>query len=84
MAAHGSHVFVDGSAHVPESVQSSTHLPLPPFQPLSYGVSAAHDAQSEASGPLHVVHDVWHAWHLSVEVALPPSHVKPTSIASQS
>ena len=66
-------MFVSLLPHSPRDVQSATHAPTKPFQPLRNGVSAAQDVQSDSLVPLQVAHEGEHGAHTSGVVALPPA-----------
>ena len=44
----------------------------------------AHVLQSLDVLPLHVAQAAWHGWHASMDVGVPPEHVKPASMVVQS
>jgi len=48
---------------------------------LKKGCDEAHVEHWVADGPVHVVQEEWHRWHVSGDVRLPPAQVKPASMA---
>ena len=69
---------LDALAYFPVGVQSPMHVPA---SGLEKGCVEAHEVHSASEGPEHVAHDASHVTHVSEEVALPPLHVHPPSMA---
>lgn len=65
------------SAYLPTGRHEARHEP----GASKNGYDAAHAMQSIAKGPEHVAHDSWQVMHVSLEDALPPEQVKPSSTA---
>lgn len=78
-ASHGWQMLLL-SANLATGRQEARHVPAPPSGPSKKGCDEAHVVHWSSDGPEHVLHDAWHATHLSAELALPPEHVKPASI----
>jgi hypothetical protein len=65
------------SAYLAMGRQEARHVP----GALKKGCEEAHATHSSSDGPEHVAHDAWHVTHVSLELALPPEQVKPSSMA---